>query len=205
MVYQMLVPWLLMVPLFATPAAIPLDTPSINAQATQATHRGAPSVRVSGKVEQVQPLPAPQDGMLEVFIRDPAKGLLVAIVPQAWGEHLIVNQAVDFSARPDGTQSYRDQSGQSRTVPRVKAAEAPTAISTGMGDLSMMLGILIVLMVGLCVVSVLVARSRASSRPMIVFDDDAEALGDLAEEDALPADPADALSELARRSASSSQ
>ena len=202
MVYQMLVPWLLMVPLSATPVATP---PNVPAAATQSTDRGAPSVRISGKIEQVQPLPAPQDGMLEVFIRDPAKGLLVAIVPQAWGEHLIVNQTVDFSARPDGTQSYRDQSGQSRTVLRVKAAEAPTATSTGVGDLSMMLGILIVLMVGFGVLSVLVARSRASSRPIIDFDDDGEALDDLADVDALPADPADALSELARRSASSSQ
>jgi hypothetical protein len=229
MFYQMLVPWLLILGLCATlgaaqaTAQAPSLEPSVVDASGQANvrdqaysglgavsstgasrHSPRPSLRISGTVEQVEALPAPQDGMLEVFVRDPANGLLVAIVPKAWGEYVVVGQSVDFAARPDGMQSYRDRSGLSRTVPRVKAAQAPAATTSGVGDLSLLLGVLILLMVGFGAVSIIVARSRASSRPLVDFDDDAQELGTLVDKSALPDDPADALSELSRRSVETS-
>jgi len=210
----MLVPWLLLAPLSATPVAASADDAPLlpTATATEsptstptALDREGPRVRVSGMVEQVQRLPAPQDGMLAVFIRDPVNGLLVAIVPESWAEHVVVNKTVDFAARPAGSQTYKDRAGLSRTVPRVKAVEPPVATTSGVGDLTLLLGVLILLMVCFGLVSVVVARSRRRSRPFVEFDDDDASLDDLVAADALPDDPAEALSELARRSAAPSK
>jgi hypothetical protein len=137
---------------------------------------------------------------LEVFVRLGDGTLVVAIVPETNADAIAIDTTVDFAGRPDGSQTYRARDGVSRTVPRVVAVDAPVAVAAGVDDLSVMLGILVLLMAGFGVLTLVIGRSRTKvSR--VLDDDSAAADCDFAALDGtlLPEDPADALAELARR------
>ncbi|MCH2136899.1 MAG: hypothetical protein MK101_10010 [Phycisphaerales bacterium] len=191
-----------------SPGAASQDEPagSTTAGFTTAGLRSGPTHRVAGTVEQIEPLPAPQDGMLEVFVRKADGALVQAIVPETWATQVQVGASIDFASRPDGTYSYRDQNGQRRTVERVKAIEAPAATSSGVDDLTLMLGLLVLLMAGFGILALLVARSRSSRRSvgeLIEEGDETVPCDD--DEPPLPGDPADAMAELMRRAQNAEQ
>ncbi len=155
------------------------------------------TIRINGLVEQVHRLPAPQDGTLEVFIRRADGSLLVAAMPEAGASAVIEGATVDFASRADGTHTYRARDGASRTVPRVVATDAPVATTSSVDELTIMMGVLLLLMVVFGAVSLAVARSRTSTRPLLdVLHNDA--LDDL-QDGELPLDPAAALAALAER------
>ena len=187
---------LLMAPAFAGPQGVVATTAS---PAATASHVDA-TIRIVGRVEQSTRLPAPQDGLLEVFVRQSDGTLVVAIVPETDADAIAVDTTVDFAGRPDGTQTYRARDGGSRTVPRLIAVDAPVAVAGAVDDLNVMLGILVLLMAGFGVLTLVIGRSRMKvSR--VLDDDSAVADCDFDDLDGtlLPEDPSDALAELARR------
>ena len=197
----MLEQWLLTVSLLATP---PPGAAPVVGVAT--ANRPAAHVQVEGRVEEIAKLPPPQDGLVEVYVRHGDDSLTMAIVPQTWGASFNVGDHVTFAARPDGTQTYTAMDGTRRIVPRVQAVEAATEVQqSGLDDLSLMLGVLLLLMAGFGVLALVVARTRSNRDGLFGFTDDVDPAQATDGTDALPEDPADAMAELARRSTESGE
>jgi hypothetical protein len=203
----MLEQWFLTVSLLATPLAG--AAPVVGDAAMHRRQTSVAHVQVEGRIEDIAKLPPPQDDLLEVFIRHGNDTLTMAVVPRTWGASFKVGDQVTFAARPDGTQTYTALDGIRRTVPRVHAVEAATEVTaTGMDDVSLMLGLLVLLMAAFGILAMVVARTRSArvggfNSDTDEFDSVAIVEGQESSIDVLPEDPADAMAELARRSAES--
>jgi hypothetical protein len=179
--------------------------PDIDAKLNDPDRFRGEIVRLTGRVVQVTPLPAPHDGVLECFVRDErGRPMLVYLVPIAGGDaaHLRERSHIEIFARFYKRVDFTARDGQVRSYAAFVGAHPRTVASAGGGVTH--LAIISIALPGLLIVMILLVlvirrqRKAGARKPSarLATESVPPILDDTAD---LPDDPAEALKELKRR------